>query len=145
MVKKSGFTLVELLIVISVLGILAAVVVPMYSDAGQKTRSSALKTDLQKIRTQIEVYRSQHNDQLPVFSGEASGDFARRMTSQTDRDGYAGSDYGPYLNKIPKNPNNGKNTVRIDGSPAGANSDGWRIDTYSGIFQADDSAESALF
>lgn len=145
MLKKSGFTLVELLIVISVLGILAAVVVPMFSDAGQKARDSALKTDLQKVRTQIEVYRSQHNDQLPALSGEASTDFEQRMTSQTDRNGSAGSDYGPYLNKIPKNPNNNKNTVRIDGAAAGVDTDGWRLDTYSGIFQADDSAENAMF
>ncbi|MBN2589002.1 MAG: type II secretion system protein [Sedimentisphaerales bacterium] len=145
MIKKSGFTLVELLIVISMLGILAALVVPMFSDAGQKARDSALKTDLQKVRTQVEVYRSQHDDQLPAFSSEASADFERRMTTQTDRNGSAGSDYGPYLNKIPKNPYNDKNTVRIDGAAAGANTDGWRLDSYSGIFQADDSTENASF
>jgi general secretion pathway protein G len=143
MFKKSGFTLVELLIVISVLGILAAIIVPMYTNASQKTRDSAVKTDLQKVRTQIEVYRSQHNDQLPAFTGESSTDFERRMTSKTDRDGFAGSDYGPYLNKIPKNPYNGINTVRIDGAAAGANTDGWRFDTFSGIFQADDSVANA--
>ena len=140
--KKNGFSLVELLIVISILGILGAIVVPMYSDAGQKAKSSALKTDLQKVRTQIEVYRSQHNDQLPALSGETSAHFEQRMTSQTDRNGYLGTDYGPYLNKIPQNPYNDKNTVRIDGAIAGTNTDGWRFDTYSGIFQADDSVES---
>ena len=137
--RKSGFTLVELLIVISVLGILAAIIVPTFSDAGEKARESALKTDLTKVRTQIEVYKSQHKDQLPAYSGELSTDFERRMTSKTDRDGYAGSDYGPYLNKIPKNPYNGKDSVRIDGSAAGANTDGWRLNSSNGIFQADDS------
>ena len=145
MIKKTGFTLVELLIVISVLGILAAIIVPMYSNASQKTRTSALQSDLHKVRTQIEVYKSQHNDLLPAFSGESSTDFERRLTSQTDRDGFAGSDYGPYLNKIPKNPYNNFNSVRMDGAAAGANTDGWRFDTFSGIFQADDSADNALF
>ena len=145
MIKRSGFTLVELLIIISVIGILAAIIVPMYSDAGLKARSSALQTDLQKVRTQIEVYKSQHNDNLPAFSGETSEDFEQRLTSKTDKNGLAGSDYGPYLNKIPKNPYNNLNSVRIDGAAAGANTDGWRFDTYSGIFQADDSAESAEF
>ena len=145
MIKKSGFTLVELLIVISVLGILAAIVAPLYSDASEKTRTSTLQTDLQKIRTQIEVYRSQHNDQLPAFTGESSTDFERRMTSKTDKNGNASTDYGPYLNKIPKNPYNGNNTVRIDGTAAGANTDGWRFDSLSGTFQADDSADNALF
>jgi general secretion pathway protein G len=145
MIKKSGFTLVELLIVISVLGILAAIIAPLYSDAGEKARTSALQTDLQKIRTQIEVYRSQHNDQLPASTGELSTDFERRMASKTDRYGNAGTDYGPYLNKVPKNPYNGKNTVRIDGAAAGANTHGWRFDSVNGIFQADDSADNASF
>ena len=145
MKKKFGFTFVELLIVISVLGIISAIVVPTFSDASLKTRASALKNDLQKVRTQIEVYKSQHFDHLPAYSGESSSDFELRMTSQTDSHGYTGSDYGPYLNKIPKNPYNGLNSVRIDGASAGANTDGWRFDSYTGIFKADDSAENASF
>ena len=124
MIKKSGFTLVELLIVISVLGILGALVLPMYSNASQKTRASALKSDLHKVRSQIEIYKSQHEDLLPAFSGESSTDFERRLTSRTDKSGFTGTDYGPYLNKIPKNPYNDLNTVRIDGAAAGANTDG---------------------
>jgi len=145
MIKKSGFTLVEMLIVISVLGILGALVVPMYSNASQKTKTSALQSDLHKVRSQIEVYKSQHDDLLPAFSGESSTEFEQRLTSKTDRSGLSGSDYGPYLNKIPKNPYNDFNTVRIDGAAAGANTDGWRFDTFSGIFQADDSTDNALF
>ena len=144
MKKKIGFTLVELLIVISVLGIIAAIVVPSFSDASMKTRTSALKNDLQKVRTQIEVYKSQHYDNLPAYSGESSSDFVLRLTSQTDSYGNSGSDYGPYLNKIPQNPYNGLSSVRIDGPAAGANTDGWRFDSYNGIFQSDDSTENAL-
>lgn len=145
MIKKGGFTLVELLIVISVLGILAAIVVPMYSDANQKTRTSALQSDLYKVRGLIEVYKSQHNDQPPASAGDSSADFERRMTSTTDINGDEGLDYGPYINKLPKNPYNEKTTVRIDNAPAGANTHGWRFDTVYGIFQADDSADHATF
>lgn len=143
MIKKSGFSFVELLIVISVLGILAAIIIPTFSDANQRAKASALQNDLHKVRSQIEVYKSQHADQLPAFTEETSTDFERRMTSKTDKSGNAGSDYGPYLNKIPKNPYNGKTTVRIDNAAAGANTDGWRFDTFSGIFQADDSLGNA--
>ena len=83
--KKRGFTLVELLIVISILGIIAAIIAPMYSDAGEKARTSALTNDLQKVRTQIEIYKCNHKDFLPAFSGESSTDFERRMTSKTDK------------------------------------------------------------
>ena len=145
MIKKSGFTLVELLIVISVIGIISAVIVPMYSNAGQKARASALQNDLHKVRSQIEIYKSFHNDRLPAFIGESSKDFERRLTSKTDENGNAGFDCGPYLNKLPKNPYNGKNTVRIDGAAAGTNTDGWRFDSFSGIFQADDSSSNAVF
>ena len=143
MIKKSGFTLVEILIVVVILGILAAIIVPMFSNASRESKLSAIQSDLQKVRGQIELYKFHHTDQLPVLSGESSSDFEQRMTSKTDGDGNAGSDYGPYLNKIPKNPFNDSNSVRIDGAEAGANSDGWRIDTSTGFFQADDSAEHA--
>ena len=53
--------------------------------------------------------------------------------------------YGPYLKKIPANPFNGLNTVRFDGSAAGTGEAGWRLDTQSGHFQADnDEAYASL-
>ena len=82
---------------------------------------------------------------MPAFSGESSSDFEQRLTSQTDIAGNTGTDFGPYLKQIPKNPYNDKNTVRIDGADAGANTDGWRFDTISGFFQPDDSDESLVY
>jgi hypothetical protein len=48
--------------------------------------------------------------------------------------------YGLYIKKIPTNPFNDLNAVRFDGEPAGANKAGWRFDTESGLFQADNDA-----
>ncbi len=138
-----GLSLVEILIVVAILGILAAVVIPQYTNASTKVRTSALSSDLHRIRSQIRLYIFHHNEQLPASTGEAATDFERRMTTQTDVIGNAGTDYGPYILGIPVNPFNDLNTLRIDGAPAGANTEGWRFDTTTGDFQADDSAAHA--
>ena len=44
--KNSGFTLVEILIVVVILGILAAIVIPQFSQASNEARESSLKSNL---------------------------------------------------------------------------------------------------
>ena len=144
MKNNRAFTLVEILVVVVVLGIIAAIVVPQFSDSATQAKTSALSTDLRKIRTQIELYKFHHKEMLPAVSGETSADFEERFTSQTDINGNTGTDYGPYMQRIPINPFNNLNTVRIDGPTAGANTEGWRFDTSSGDFQADDSVANAV-
>jgi len=60
--KKSnkGFTIVELLIVIVVIGILALLVITTYSGIQQKARNSKRQTDLQSLQTQLEAFFSQN-------------------------------------------------------------------------------------
>ena len=145
MSREDGFTLIEILVVVVLLGILAATVVPHFSGAGVESRAAALSTDLRRVRSQIELYKFHHNDQLPAAAGENSADFSRRMTTQTDVNGDPGVDFGPYLKSLPVNKFNDSATVRIDGAAAGANIDGWRFDTITGTFQADDSAAHAMF
>ena len=145
MISKKGFTLVEILIVVAILGIIAAIVVPQFSNSSTQVKNTALSTDLRKVRTQIELYKFHHKNLLPASSGETNDDFEQRMTEKTDADGNPGTDYGPYMREIPMNPFNNRRTVRIDGPAAGANTEGWRFDTSSGDFQADDSADHATF
>lgn len=148
MKAKSGFTLVEILIVVVILGILAAIVIPQFTEASTEAKTSSLCTDLQTVRSQIELYKIQHNDNLPgVANGThtAGAGFGNSMIAKSDIYGEAGNDYGPYLQKIPTNPFNDLNTVRSSGAAAGANTDGWRFDATSGAFQADDSAAHAAY
>jgi prepilin-type N-terminal cleavage/methylation domain-containing protein len=54
--RNQGFTIVELLIVIVVIGILALLVITTYSGIQQKARNSKRQTDLTSIQTQLEAF-----------------------------------------------------------------------------------------
>ena len=143
---KSGFTLVEILIVIVVLGILAAIVVPQFSDASTDAKTSSLVSNLQTVRAQIQMYKIQHNGDLP---GAGTASVSDAMTKYTDIDGAlaatqapAAGVYGPYLQSIPKNSFNDKTTIDESGT-VGDNNAGWELNTTTGAFQADDNAAHA--
>jgi prepilin-type N-terminal cleavage/methylation domain-containing protein len=57
---RQAFTLIEILIVVVILGILAAIVIPQFTDASQEAASSNLRSQLQTIRSQIELYNVQN-------------------------------------------------------------------------------------
>lgn len=140
---KSGFTLVEILIVVVILGILAAIVIPQFTEASTEAKTSSLCTDLQTMRSQIELYKIQHNDQLP---GSGAATFQQSLTGQTDIAGAVGTDYGPYLQKIPTNQFVDLDTIEIEagvGGLGGGNC-GWHFDSTTGAINADDDAHVGL-
>ena len=59
--KQSGFTIVELLIVIVVIGILAALVLTTFSGVQRKARNTERQTDIKAIHGQLEAYFAQNN------------------------------------------------------------------------------------
>jgi len=141
MKKRSGFTLVEILIVVVILGILAAIVIPQFSDASTEAKNSSLASDLQTVRSQIQLYKIQHTDALP---GAGTASFTLAMTGQTDVAGAVGTTYGPYLRAIPANPFNNLATVSETAvAPTGDNSTGWHFNTVTGEFSANDTVAHA--
>ena len=121
--SNKGFTLVEILIVVIILGILAAIVIPQFTEASNEARDSALVSDLQTLRSQIELYKIQHlGDALP---GAGTATLTEALEGYTDIDGAvvaqgtAGAK-GPYMQKIPVNPfstaDPATNMVRLDGA-----------------------------
>ncbi|MDX2114811.1 MAG: prepilin-type N-terminal cleavage/methylation domain-containing protein [Planctomycetota bacterium] len=68
---RAGFTLVEVLIVVVILGILAAIVIPQYSNASQEAVKATLRRQLQTIDDQIEVYRVNNAGVLPTADATA--------------------------------------------------------------------------
>jgi prepilin-type N-terminal cleavage/methylation domain-containing protein len=136
-----GFTLVEILVVVVILGILASVVIIKLAQASTETKGARLHQELQTMRSQIEVYKVHHNDNVP---GAGTATFAQAMTSQTDINGAVGTDYGPYIERIPTNPFNGLDTVDVSGTGTlGDESHGWDFNLTTDAFQADDSGTCA--
>ena len=147
-VHRSGFTLVELLIVVIILGILAAVVVPQFNSSSQSAKDAALEADLRIMRVAIERYATQHGDEFPGTIGGATNwaNFVTHMTTQTDENGDPGTRYGPYLRTgIPKNPYNGLNTGTVGLIPVGpSNVTGWYYDPNDGDFRANAPGKTLL-
>ncbi len=65
--RQDGFTIVELLIVIVVIGILAAIVITTYSGIQAKARNAKRQTDLNSVQTNLEAYFST-NGHYPSFT-----------------------------------------------------------------------------
>ncbi len=136
-----GFTLVELLIVVLILGILATFVIPQFTSATQQARSNTLKDELRYLRTQVMVFKAQHQDVPPGYPGgnptgtPTAQSFADQMTRHSDLNCYTSSVadsvfiYGPYLSQMPVNPVNGLNTFLLVGNnqalPAADGTTGW--------------------
>jgi general secretion pathway protein G len=113
--RKTGFTLVEILIVVIILGILAAIVIPQFTNASQDARKNSLTSQLQTIRSQVELYKLQHLDQLPpaLATGGAAPAVWANMTgkSNADHSTTGTPTFGPYLQASPANPLNGDSDV----------------------------------
>jgi len=113
------------LIVVVILGILAALVVPQFSNASTMARENVLKDDLRYLRTQIGVYKAQHQDAPPGYpNGNTSATpdaatFVLQLTQYTDIAGaYSATPdaqhaFGPYVLRMPINPINSKDGVWV--------------------------------
>jgi general secretion pathway protein G len=105
--RNKGFTLVEILIVVIILGILAAIVIPQFTEASNEARNSSLQSNLQTLRSQCELYKVQHRDTYPWYDADGNTDLAGtndRLTGKTDATGAAGGTLGPYMQSVPLNP-----------------------------------------
>ncbi|HUO82321.1 MAG TPA: prepilin-type N-terminal cleavage/methylation domain-containing protein [Gammaproteobacteria bacterium] len=137
-----GFSLVELLIVVIILAILAAIVVPQFADTTNEARASAIESNLATMRSAIQLYRQQHGT-LPgavtaaggtcpagstagtgTGGAGAQGELAfisqltlySSMTGQTCTGTDGTFNMGPYLREIPVNPANNLGTVEVVGA-----------------------------
>jgi general secretion pathway protein G len=142
--KMSGFTLVEILIVVVILGILAAIVIPQFTSASESAKKSSLESQLQTIRSQLELYQVQHNGDYPALAdlNNAATPWLPLVT-QTNIDGDAvaagETAYGPYLQQAPMNGFEDSSTC----AAAAAAGVGWVYTESTGAIKANMSDDKA--
>jgi len=141
---RKAFTLIEVLIVVIIMAVLAATIIPQFSQSTDDARESSLKFNLHTIRSQIEMYRIHHLNTVPALAT-----FASQMTHATNVSGeITGSNliYGPYIQgELPNNPFTNTNTVvavaTAGTEPAAvvAGGAGWQYDASTGGFYPNNS------
>ncbi len=125
---KKAFSLIEVMIVVAILGILAAIILPDLRGHTQKAKETAAEDNLRILRNTIEIYAAQHNDVPPGYAGGDTSkapsplQFVMQIGMQTDKSGNikpgpdaVGYNLGPYLGKTPTNLFNGRWTITFIG------------------------------
>lgn len=146
---NSGFTLLEILIVGTLLLLLAATFVPEFTAAHEDARCSALKNDLGMLRKQIELYRKQHEGRFPGYATNSEEMFLKQLQQRTDPNGTLSSTgkYGPYLTgDMPRSPYKDSSRVLVVLGPLkpahcdGSSDHGWAYSSSTGEIRANVSA-----
>ncbi|MGD0572593.1 MAG: prepilin-type N-terminal cleavage/methylation domain-containing protein [Sedimentisphaerales bacterium] len=73
--SKKGLTLIELLIVILILGALAAIAIPRIANSSYNAKKNACNTNVDTLNTSIEVYNNDkgaYPASLPILTGDAN-------------------------------------------------------------------------
>ena len=150
--KIRAFTLVEILIVVAILGILAAVVLPTFQGQTAIARESSAKDSLSTMRTQIEFYKMEHDGVPPGYEdgfGIPQSILKYQFIGTTTVTGTVSPSttptapylYGPYIRKLPENPfNNLSNIAYVaEGTDFSAavdgTSSGWLYKKETGEFK----------
>ena len=168
--NKKGFTLIEILIVIIVLGILAMIIVPQITVSTDDAKISTVQSDLSAIRSAIEIYYAQHGNKYPgqtegtngspnTDAAVAATEMVRQLTQYTNSSGKVSVSkdttfkYGPYIKggALPTNPFNEVATVVCDATTditkarAANGTNGWKFHFETGVFYAADTTVHAAY
>ena len=169
--NASGFTLIEMLVVVVVLGILAMIIIPQVAVSTDDANLRTLETNLSTLRSSIELYYHQHASKYPgatkaldgtatTTDAEAAAAMVEQLTKYSSVTGQVSNTkggvfiYGPYIKGVdmPTNPYNALNTLVCDfdeaditvRSSAGTNS-GWRFYPVTGVLiPGDNGAHDSL-
>jgi general secretion pathway protein G len=158
--RARGFSLIELVIVVMLLGIAAVLITPRLTSAAHVSRDASLRDQLHRMRTQIMIYRAHHGGVAPGYSegNQREEPSVQVMIEQLVR--YSNSRgtvsaapsvefrFGPYLDRLPANPINGSAEVRLIGpvlfpdSPVG--DEGWMYQPSTGLIAANVAGRDAM-
>jgi len=96
--SAQGFTLIEILVVVVILGILAAIVVPRVMERPGEARITRVKQDLQGVMTALNMYK------LDNFRYPDSSQGLEALVTKPSGQPEAPNWKGPYLDRLPKDP-----------------------------------------
>ena len=106
--NKKGFTLVEIMIVVAIIGLLAAIAIPNFVNARQKAMQNACIANLKQIQGAVQVWaidNSQASDAQPVRA-DLEPNYIKTWPSEN------GTAYAiPAVNGDPECPNSATNTT----------------------------------
>ena len=107
--RRRGFTLVELLVVIVVLAVLAAIVLPKFMDSSKRSKESALKSDLKLLRNAVGLFQTDTGAYPKTLADLAAtaAPAAGLDSAGADATITASEWHGPYLQEVPPDPVSG--------------------------------------
>jgi len=108
---QRAFSLAELMIVLAIIGILAAIVLPHFQSRTTEAKEAVAKDHLRILRGAIELYAAQHRGVPPGYNGDdpqtsPSSIYFQQQTILADN----------YLRTMPENPFNGLDTMKVIGN-----------------------------
>jgi prepilin-type N-terminal cleavage/methylation domain-containing protein len=131
---RHGFSLIELVVVVVIVGLLAAVAIPRFGTAAVGASDAALTENLSMVRRAIDLYHAEHGGLYP-----AATTLEAQLVGYTDDLGTvrsnpsAAAPYGPYLRRLPPY-KAGRDVARV-AATAGGNAD-WVYDELTGTIYA---------
>lgn len=128
--QMRGLSLIELMIIVTILGILAAIVIPNFSNANDQAKGGALASQLNTIKKSLTLYKTDHNDTYPTNAQLITSQWQVLINSTDVGGDTSGTDHGPYFTKPPTNPFKDSSVVAADNSAA------WQYDASTGTIQA---------
>jgi len=105
---RRGFSLVELMIVVALIGILAAIVLPEFKGNTAEAKEVAAKNNLHLLRAAIELYAAQHGGIGPGYKDNNPQNLPMAVHFYNQL-----VFVGHYLTEMPENPFNGDARVRV--------------------------------
>ena len=142
MKRHSGFTLIEVLIVVVIMAVLAATIIPQFADSTSDAKQSQLDFNIHAMRSQIELYKIQHGGSYPAITSNS----LPGLVGKTDADGTlnASGAYGPYIaDALPNNPDTDSNSVSASTDGSEQTGGGWLYNVSTGQVWADSAAPSS--
>ena len=150
--KKNAFTLIEVILVVTILGILGALILPTFQGHIVSARESAAKDSLRTMRTQIELYKLQHDGFPPGYVngfGVPTAMLQLQFTGTTAVTGQASPNTiptdpfvnGPYVLRLPENPFNDLSNIAyvaaatVFADAVDGTSSGWLYKKETGEFR----------